>query len=102
MKDIEIDIGKILRDSFHQRGLKQKEVAEKIGENYKSLNAWVSGRTIPPGDKLLRMIIVLDLVDDFFPKYRKKYDDEELGSFEEQLALLSERLKLLEEASAKD
>ncbi len=94
-----MDISNKIAMGLKLKGLSQRELAEMLGIHQTGVGKWISGKSLPTADKLIEIIKILDLVEDFFPGYGK-LDDTELDSVEKKLALLDERVKILEKADS--
>lgn len=86
------DIGKIISQGLRKKGFSQKDLAEKLGVHQSSITKWVSGRAYPAAQKLLDIIKILDLVEDFFPGYTKNASEKAVSKLED----LEERVSMLE------
>ncbi len=85
-------ISKKIQMAMGKMGVSQKELAKMIGTSQPSVNKWISGKSMPQADKLLEIIKMLDLVEEFFPGYRKIDPNEEEKDIE-----IKKELKLLKE-----
>ncbi len=62
-----MNIGEIIRSGLHKKRIKVKDLANMLGVGSTAVSQWLSGNSTPPGDKMIKIIEILDLVDDFFP-----------------------------------
>lgn len=70
-------IGKAIEKGLRKKNLSQKELARIVGVSPPNVNQWVKGTSAPSGDRLLRVIEILDIVSEFFPRYSEKKMDED-------------------------
>lgn len=96
-----MDIGKIVNDGLKKHRMPKKELAFKLGVQPPAITKWLSGQNSFPSDKLIQAIKILDLVEEFFPGYKKssRECDDEVVSLENLVASLDKRVKALENAS---
>ena len=78
----------------------QKELAEKLGASTSSVSEWVQGKSLPHGELLIKLIDLLDVVSDVFPKYKKATSGESIESQifakKDEIDQLKEMIKKLE------
>ena len=55
------DISQKLAEAINQSGMKQTEIAEKIGVKQQQISSYIKGKTLPALDTLSRLCTVLDL-----------------------------------------
>ena len=55
------NISKKLSEAIRQSGIKQTELAEKIGVRQQQISCYIKGHTLPSLDTLSRLCTVLDL-----------------------------------------
>ncbi len=55
------DISKKLSEAIRQSGIKQTELAEKIGVRQQQISCYINGHTLPSLDTLSRLCTALDL-----------------------------------------
>ena len=60
-------IGDVIRIGLTRKKWKFRELAEELNVRTSSVSQWVNNHSIPPGDKMIKIIEILDLVDEFFP-----------------------------------
>ena len=87
-----MDIGQLILDGLLKKKMSQKELAYKLGVKPPTFNKWISGQNGTPASKLVEIIKMLDLVEEFFPGYRKIDPNEEEKDIE-----IKKELKLLKE-----
>ncbi|BBM84680.1 helix-turn-helix domain-containing protein [Candidatus Uabimicrobium amorphum] len=63
-----MDVGEIINTGMKRKGLSQRELAEQLDVSQPNVAKWVSGKMMPRADKLIEIIKILDLYDDFFPE----------------------------------
>ena len=68
-----------IRKGLVRNGLPQKKLAVLMGVSPALVSGWVSGRKIPTGDDLIRIIEILELVPLLFPKYQATGQEETLA-----------------------
>lgn len=60
-----------IRRALFDKNMTQLEFAKKLNVSRNVVSQWVTGRNIPPGDKMLLIAKELDLVTELFPEYKK-------------------------------
>lgn len=73
-----MDISNAIARGLRNKGMSQKDLAEKLDIGQSSIAKWVSGKAMPQADKMIEVIRLLDLVEEFFPGYGK-LDKEKIG-----------------------
>lgn len=73
-----MDIGNIIKIGLDRKKLSQAELAREMGLTRASISKWVGGENIPPGDKLVKIIKILDLVPDLFPESFSEKKEKEI------------------------
>jgi transcriptional regulator with XRE-family HTH domain len=69
---MDIDIGKAINFGLKRKGMSQAELARKINVSRQQVTKWISNKTMPTTDKMLEIIMILEIEDDLFPKLTKK------------------------------
>ncbi len=61
-------IGKCIKEGLALKRMKQKELAQIMGKSNALISEWISGRKIPRGDDLIRVVKKLEIVHLIFPE----------------------------------
>ncbi len=64
-----INLGKIIEAGLKRKGISKTKFADYFGVGKSTVTLWCQNKIIPPGDKLLAIIILLDLYHDLFPDF---------------------------------
>ena len=64
-------IGDVIRIGLTRKRMKVKDLANMLGVGSTAVSQWLSGNSTPPGDKMIKIIEILDLVDEFFPNSQR-------------------------------
>ena len=69
------EIGKIIDDGLKRMKISKVEFAREMGVDKSTVTLWCQGKVIPPGDKLLKIILSLNLTGDLFANTYSKNDE---------------------------
>jgi transcriptional regulator with XRE-family HTH domain len=64
-------IGKIIHNGRLKLGLSQLELAKRLGVNQSHVSKWENDESVPTGDDLIDIAVILDIVSELFPGYHK-------------------------------
>ena len=81
---MDVNIGSVIRIGRRKKNWKQKDLAKVLDVSPALVSSWETGNRIPPGDDLLKIANLLDIVDLLFPNYkiqRKDAQDDFISSF---------------------
>jgi transcriptional regulator with XRE-family HTH domain len=97
--EVQIDIGNAIRHGLDKKGWTQKKFAEIMGVSASLVSCWIKNERIPPGDVLIKIALLLDIVDELFPTEQK----EQLKNLDFRLEILElkDKIQKLEEKFAK-
>lgn len=62
-------ICEIIKKGLHNKNISQADLAREMHLGRGTVNKWVTGENIPPGDKLIKIANYLDIVCDLFPDH---------------------------------
>ena len=112
-----MDIGEKINVGLQRKKMDRKDLAKLMEVNPSAVAKWISGRTKPPADKLLKIIKILELYEEFFPEKfsvaRKQIEDQKLGrayvyldaqsiiSIEEKMSHMQKEIEELKEIQQK-
>jgi len=89
------DIGKTIKIARIKKGMSQKELAEAMGVDISAISLWEKNKRIPSGDLLIKLANELDIVEDFFPNYTRKIEDNTI-IISDEIKRIKQRLDLME------
>ena len=69
-EQIEVDLGKIIRNGRIKKGLSQKQLANKLQVRPNQISKWEHNYQLPRSTDLIKLANELDIVYDIFPAYR--------------------------------
>lgn len=84
-----MDIGELINKGLRRKGITQTRLAEILGVKPPSVAAWISGKSSPKAEKLVEIINILDLKDEFFPNNE--------GESQQKEDSLAKRVNILEQ-----
>lgn len=71
-----LDIGKIIKKGLQKKGKSQKWLASALDRNPSNISEWINNKKKPSSDTLIKLINLLDISEDFFPKKEVKTQSE--------------------------
>ena len=90
-------IGRAIKEGLKRKNMSQKDLAEIMKVSKSSVTYWVKGLSFPPGDKLIKIIRDLDIVNDLFSNYVKKEEQkEEESELRREITSLKKKMELIE------
>lgn len=95
-----VDIGKIIRAGLERKGMANIQLAEIMEVGPSSVSMWLANKSIPPGDKLIKIAQVLDIAGELFPAQVPKEpipDSDKMSETRKYAMQLEGKLKGLEE-----
>lgn len=63
-----MNVGEAINSGMKRKGISQRELAEMLNVSQPNVAKWVSGKMMPRADKMIEIIKILDLRDEFFPE----------------------------------
>lgn len=72
MKTPQNELGKAIRIGLARKGLTQKDLAKYLGISAPSISAWMSGKTMPSAEYLIKLTEYLDISENIFQCREKK------------------------------
>lgn len=93
-----MNIGELINLGLTKKKMSQKELANLVGVNPPAVTKWISGKNSPPADKLIKIISLLNLTEEFFPE--RKQELEKLDKETNQINTRLEKLESLFEQDA--
>jgi len=66
------EIANLIKRALFEMKMTQSELAQKMGVSRSVVAQWSNGHNIPPGDKLIQIIGILDIVSSIFPEYQRQ------------------------------
>lgn len=66
------NLGEKIREGLYKKRMKQIELARKIGKTPQQVTDWIKGRSKPQVEDFLKIAKELDIIEEFFPEYKKQ------------------------------
>lgn len=89
------DIATYIREGRRKANMTQRVLAEKLGVSVATISKWENEEKVPSGDKLLKIIDLLDIAGFLFPDYAKRQDLELDLESKELMQEIGNRLLIL-------
>lgn len=106
-----VDIAGNIRKGLKKNGMNASQLAKKMNVARSTVSQWLNGHSTPPAEKLIKIISILDIADEFFPKKEESIGEVILRANKEKkplvvmppkmMAMMLEDLKREEERSNK-
>jgi len=69
--DMNSKIGESIRNARVRKKMRQEDLAKQIGVKQALISKWEKSKSIPSGDILVKLALLLDIVTEIFPGYIK-------------------------------
>lgn len=104
-----MNIGQKIQIGLKKKGIRQKDLAQQMGVASNTVSQWITGHSIPPGDKLIQVAQILEIQNDLFPpsnecvaeKIEEYNVKKEVRRIEEEEKMLEMRIDSLADAVEK-
>jgi len=90
------DIGLFIASKRKEQNLTQEQLAEKLGVSNKTVSKWETGKNMPDYSVVEQLCQVLNISVGELIAGKEKEQSEDSSSYEEKIALLSYKIKQLE------
>ena len=90
------DIGLFIASKRKEQNLTQEQLAEKLGVSNKTVSKWETGKNMPDYSVVEQLCQVLNISVGELIAGKEKEQSEDNSSYEEKIALLSYKIKQLE------
>ena len=97
-------IGRCIKEGLSIKRMKQKELAQMMGKSNALISEWISGRKIPRGDDLIKIVTILEVSHLLFPERKKEPEDtigegektKKIKKLQHQIAHIEQKFEVME------